>query len=96
MTHEEFINLKVFDLILVNFYFSNIHIEGKGVVTRIYPSDNNWMDIEAVVVEADGGTRQGPLDRESCQVIPKETATTSNAENCITQIINVLKQYGKI
>jgi hypothetical protein len=100
MTHEEFINLKVLDLIDVDFSFSNIHIKGKGVVTRKYPSDNNWMDLEAVVIEADGGTRNGPLDRESCTIIPPKptpvSIPASNSDDCIMQLVGVLKQYAKI
>lgn len=94
MTKQEFDNLKFGDLIDVDFNFSNIHIKGKGVVTQKYPTSAFWMDLEAVVVEANGERRTGALPMESCEIIP--VVTNSNSENCLTQVINVLKQYGKI
>lgn len=94
MTKLEFDNLKRGDRITVDFNFSNIHIKGNGVVIKKYPTADNWMDLEAIVEEADGGMRQGPLPMESCEIIP--VVINSNSENCLTQIINVLKQYDKI
>ena len=95
MTKLAFDNLKIGDKITVDFNFSNIHVKGNGVVIKKYPTADNWMYLEAIVTEADGSTRQGPLPMESCEIIPP-VVTNSNSENCLTQIINVLKQYGKI
>jgi hypothetical protein len=98
MTQEQFDKLKFGDLIDVDFNYSNIHIKGRGVVTQKYPTSNFWMDLEAVVLEASGDRRTGALPMESCTIIPVETplVTNANSENCLTQIINVLKQYGKV
>jgi hypothetical protein len=94
MTETQFDKLKIGDRITVDFNFSNIHIKGNGVVIKKYPTADNWMDLEAIVEESDGSTRQGPLPMESCEIIP--VVINANSENCLTQIINVLKQYGRI